>query len=119
MKSVLRPHDTSSGNLHPDGAIRCPFGLHSLVTDEGDRVEIRARGLIQGDQLARLITAAPGGYLALQAVRQAFQDALSYAGVEVAQAEVVVFPPEHDCNALIEGTGPEPAIQDVDTGSRL
>lgn len=102
MKSVLRPHGTASGNLHPDGAIRCPFGFHSLVTDESDTVEVRARGLIQGDKLAKLMTAAPGGYLALQAVRRAFQDALSYAGVEVADAEVVVFPPQHDCNALTE-----------------
>jgi len=102
VKSVLRPSADSSGNLHPDGAIRCPWGFHSLVTDEDDRVEVRAQGLVRGDQAARLMTAAPGGYLALHAVQRAFQDALSYIGVEVADAEVVVFPPQHDCNALMK-----------------
>lgn len=102
MKSVLRPLAASSGNLHLDGAIRCPWSFHSVLTDENDRVEVRARGLVQGDQIAKLMTAAPGGYLPLQAIRQAFQDALSYAGVEVAHMEVVVFPPAHDCTAMID-----------------
>jgi hypothetical protein len=93
MKSDLRPHDTSSGNLHPDGAIRCPFGFHSVITDESDRVEIRARAAVRGDQLAGL---------PLEQISRVFQTALSAAGVEFVQAEVLVYPPEHDCQALMD-----------------
>jgi hypothetical protein len=91
VKSDLRPHGASSGNLHEDGAIRCPFGFHSLVTDENDRVEVRARAAVRGDQLLQV---------PLEAVSRAFQAALRDAGVEFTSAEALVYPPEHDCEAM-------------------
>lgn len=100
MKSVLRPGGDASGNLHPDGAIRCPWGFHSVVTDGNDWVEVRARAAVRGDQLLMV---------PVEAVSAAFQAALGATGAEFQQAEVVVFPPEHDCKVLMEAEGGERA----------
>lgn len=94
MRSVVRTA-AAPGNLHPDGAIRCPFGFHSLTTDENDRVEVRVRGLVRGDQLAKLPLEVQ------KELGHAFQAVLNDAGIEVTDAETVVFPPHHDCNDLI------------------
>ena len=101
MKSVSRPVAPSSGNLHEDGAIRCPWSFHSVLPDENDRVEVRARAAVRGDHLLQV---------PLDAVSRAFQAALTAAGVGFTDAEALVYPPEHDCAALTEAaeTGDTP-----------
>jgi hypothetical protein len=93
VRSVFPSAPAGAAQLHPGGAIRCPWGFHSVLTDEYDQAEFRIQVLVPGDQLARLPVEAVGG---------AVRDALTGAGIGIGEFRAVVLPPAHDCAALME-----------------
>jgi hypothetical protein len=93
MRSTFPATPANSYNVHADGSIRCPRAFHSVLPDPGEHVEVHARTLIAGDQVTQLPA---------ETIHRAVHDALTAAGIEPVALEVLVFPREHDCQALID-----------------